>query len=85
MPDAKELPKYQSHKVVGALKIKSLRTRNGATRLYPAEAGYPPIKLTPEYVEKHRPRAGGYYVVYDGGDYVSFSPAAPFEAGYTRI
>jgi hypothetical protein len=37
-----------------------------------------------EYLDKHSPQAGGYYVVYEDG-YRSYSPAAAFEAGYTLI
>lgn len=33
---------------------------------------------------KHKPVAGGYFVVYEDG-YESFSPAKAFEEGYTRI
>ena len=40
--------------------------------------------VSPEYVAKHVPVVGGYYVRYDDG-YESFSPAAAFEAGYTLV
>ena len=36
-----------------------------------------------EYMTKHAPQVGGYYVLYEDG-YASFSPAQPFEAGYVR-
>jgi hypothetical protein len=48
------------------------------------EPGYAPIPVTSEYIRKHKPSAGGYYVVYKDG-YKSFSPADAFEEGYTRI
>ena len=35
-------------------------------------------------MEKHKPHAGGYYVVYDDG-YKSFSPAKAFEEGYRLL
>lgn len=50
--------------------------------LVPEDDRYGPIIITPEYFAKHRPVAGGYYVVYADG-YTSFSPAKAFEEGYT--
>ena len=57
-----------------------------ARRVYfqPAEEGYDKVPLSPEYVAKHKPEVGGYYVVYEDG-YKSFSPAGAFESGYTRL
>jgi len=52
--------------------------------LIPEDPKFAGIKASLEYMKKHMPVAGGYYVVYEGG-YVSFSPADAFEAGYTRI
>lgn len=78
---AAEMPKYRSHKTVWALKIKSI---DGAGRITPEDEGYAPFTPTAEYIAKHQPQAGGYYVVYADG-YKSFSPAAAFEEGYTRI
>ncbi len=75
-----ELPRYQCHKRVRALKIAAI---NGAT-ITPADEGYAPFEVPPEYLAKHQPQPGGYYVVYDDG-YQSFSPADVFEQGYTRI
>lgn len=40
--------------------------------------------MSPEYVAKHKPEVGGYYVVYEDG-YKSFSPAGAFESGYTPL
>ena len=37
-----------------------------------------------EWLDKHNPEVGGYYVVYEDG-YKSFSPAKAFEEGYTLI
>lgn len=48
------------------------------------EAGYAPLPMSYDYMRKHDPQAGGYYIVYEDG-YKSFSPAGAFEAGYTRI
>jgi hypothetical protein len=84
---AAEMPRYKCHKEVHALKIESLKPRtpdDGTLLLTPADAGYAPFILGAEFVKKHNPQTGGYYVVYADG-YKSFSPAEAFEKGYTRI
>jgi len=50
----------------------------------PADNGFGKFGVSDKYMRKHDPKVGGYYVVYDDG-YKSFSPAAAFEGGYTRI
>ena len=86
---AAEMPRYQCHKKVWALKIKKI-TRvpfGNATVTYtiiPEDARYAPFEVSVEYISKHSPQAGGYYVVYDDG-YISYSPARAFEDGYTLI
>jgi len=83
----KELPKYTCFKEVWALKIKRLEvsteTRGWELQLVPHEEGYAPFILSEEYVKKHKPQVGGYYVVYSDG-YKSYSPAFAFESGYNR-
>jgi hypothetical protein len=90
-----EMPQYQSHKIVRAVKIASIvfdadvarregRETDGSATITPAEPGLAPFKVRQAYVSKHNPQAGGYYVLYEAG-YASWSPAAAFEAGYTRI
>jgi hypothetical protein len=82
-----EMPKYKCHKIVHALKIKHiefLATPNGDATITPADEGYAPFSVSAEWVNKHNPEAGGYYVVYEDG-YASWSPAKAFENGYTRV
>lgn len=81
-----EMPKYQSHKEVWALKIKKLEKPlpSGDCMFTPEDEGYGEVFLTAEYMKKHQPKEGGYYVVYKDG-YKSFSPAEAFESDYTRI
>jgi len=50
----------------------------------PEEEGYAPFKVDSDYMLKHKPEVGGYYVVYKDG-YKSYSPAKVFEEGYTLI
>ena len=58
--------------------------RNPGYVIVPEEQRYARFCVDRTYVEKHKPEAGGYYVVYADG-YKSFSPAAAFEEGYTRL
>jgi len=83
---AAEMPKYKCHKEVWALKIREIvfePNKTGAL-LYVSDPGYGPVWVEDEYIVKHAPEIGGFYVVYKDG-YKSFSPAIAFEEGYTRI
>lgn len=83
-----EMPRYRCHKQVWALKISRVLSEGGVDGGYALleveEPGYAPIRVDPEYMKRHNPTAGGYYVVYEDG-YKSFSPAEAFESGYTRL
>ena len=94
MTASREMPKYQCHKQVWALKIKAITHKPnpdttgrtaassyGAT-ITPFEDGYGVFDVSPAYMDKHQPQVGGYYVVYEDG-YKSYSPAAAFESGYS--
>lgn len=85
--NAIEMPKYECHKKVWALKIERIelsKTVEGGALIYPVEKGYAPFEVDLQFMKKHQPQEGGYYVVYQDG-YKSFSPAEAFEAGYTLI
>lgn len=86
-----EMPKYRCHKTVHALKIKAVvqseateECEGGSLKIIPEDEGYAAFSVPHEFITKHNPQAGGYFVVYDDG-YKSFSPAKAFEDGYTRI
>ena len=80
-----EMPKYQCHKQVWALKIKSVKVASDGTAVItPADTGFGDFDVEASYIDKHHPQPGGYYVLYVGG-YESYSPAYAFESGYTRI
>lgn len=92
---SREMPKYRCHKEVWALKVKAIefdadkakeegRETDGSAMITPAEDGYAPFRVGHDYVSKHEPTIGGYYVVYADG-YKSFSPAEAFESGYAQI
>lgn len=82
------LPRYRCHKKVRAAEIKSVEPGRidgkgpGAT-IYLNLPIRSWVCVGEEFMHKHDPRPGGYFVVYDDG-YESFSPAKAFEEGYTR-
>ncbi|AWC94565.1 hypothetical protein ACV8DN_003322 [Morganella morganii] len=91
MTNPMQMPEYQCHKRVRALKIKRIDygyrdadkgNPSWVCEIVPEDDNYPAIEVSAEYVKKHNPQAGGYYVVYENG-YTSFSPADVFESGYT--
>ena len=99
MTTSKEhLPLYQSHKTVRAVKIAIIEyhrvetdgaaglvpSRLKSATIFPADPGIKPFEVSAEYVNRHAPHHGGYYVLYEDG-YESFSPAGPFESGYIKI
>ena len=77
-----DLPRWKCHKEVSASKIKEIASETGGAVLHLQEGG--PVTVNLLWLDRHRPKAGGYYVLYNDG-YASFSPAEAFEEGYTRI
>lgn len=93
--ESTEMPKYKCHKEVWALKIKEIildrtlaqkenRETDGGAYLIFVDDNYGKRKVNNQYLRKHNPMPGGYFVVYKGG-YESFSPAEAFEDGYSKI
>ena len=80
-----KMPKYVCHKEVHALKISQvdLMRDGGSGRLH-VKVPFDPIAVSIDYMNRHKPKVGGYYVVYEDG-YESFSPAKAFGEGYTEI
>ena len=82
------MKKYKCHKTVEAFKI----TAVDAPAFTPIKAGKflrgEGITLArfvhQDWVDKHDPQVGGYFIRYDDG-YESYSPAEAFESGYTEI
>jgi hypothetical protein len=90
-----DFPRWRSHKTVEAFQIGIIIEGAAGSVLVsaPTEPFDPDphaqtvsyrVHVDPLYVARHHPAVGGYYVRYADG-YESFSPAAAFEAGYTRI
>lgn len=85
------LPEYKCFKEFWALKIKSIvidgegenRETDGSATITPEEA-FIPFMVSAEYMQKHKPKVGGYWVKYKDG-YESYSPADAFEDGYESV
>lgn len=90
----KELPKYQSFKIVHALQIEKIEDRiqtHGDVILHFVDEGFDPVTIPAVVVARFFPHPKDYYVVYDNidqttkKDYVAISPRDVFEGGYARI
>ncbi len=82
-----QMPQYQCHKKVWALKIECIHWLDdigGRANLEFSDKRYAPREFSAEFMAKHKPHGGGYLVVYEDG-YESFSPQQAFESGYTLI
>lgn len=80
------LPRYRSHKVIQAAKIlevEPLHISHLVLEMSTPDTAMS-VPVDPEWLEKHKPEAGGYYVVYEDR-HMSYSPAKAFEAGHTLI
>lgn len=89
-----QLPQYQCHKKVFALKIKAVQIHDpegsnpplefAGGFLMPEDERFVPIAFDAEFYKKHKPVDGCYWVQYEDG-YTSISPASAFEAGYDIV
>lgn len=79
-----KLPKWQSHKVVRAAKIREILADD--TMVLDVTTDGKPLTVRPaeRMFARYRPVPGDYYVVYEDG-YASISPASAFEAGYHKL
>lgn len=85
MSIGQQMPMYQCHKKVRALKIAEVAYNGkGQYILVFENEFFEPVNPGWKWFQKHRPQPGGYYVVYDDG-YRSYSPGETFEAGYTKL
>lgn len=99
MKAIKTLPQWKCHKVVGAAKIKRIEhfpmgedvmAEKGFpyARLHFEDTSIPQVVVDIEYMSKNKPQEGGYFVQYeniDGSIWHSWSPAAAFEDGYSKL
>lgn len=85
---ATEMPRYQCHKKVWALKIAAIEfEKDGKAKIAPADHGYAPFETRVRYRERFGGDEAdlGYYVLYEGDGYESWSPTKAFEDGYTPL
>jgi len=92
VPRAKagEMPRYRSHKIVEALKIRHVESAGTTTTtdespiviIHFVDTNFESIRMNLRY--KPTPDVGWYYVKYPDG-YTSFSPAQAFEEGNTLL
>ena len=82
-----EMPRYQSHKHVWALKIAAIEiNQDTSATIAPADDRYAPFDTKEGFGERFKGSEDdlGYFVQYQDG-YQSWSPSKAFEEGYTRI
>lgn len=77
------LPRYECHKEVNAGRITGITFAPDGQRQLVLEQNIT-VALDAEWFTRHPETSiGGYFVVYDNG-HMSYSPAKPFEDGYSR-
>lgn len=80
----KQLPQYKCHKIVRAAKIVGVANTADFGAFIHFEDDVDSIQVNSDYIEKHKPQVGDYFVVYDDG-YESVSPSKAFEDGYIIV
>lgn len=83
-----EMPRYvcdkefsdPEKKEVGALKIAAVI----GDQIRFQDEGYSPIAVGGDYIEKHKPEHGGYYIAYEDG-HAGYGPEEAFDRGYALV
>ena len=81
------MPMYTYLKGTWAIKIKNIEhdtTISGGPNKATLVSEYGMCLVSAEYMTKHKPQVGGYFIIYEDG-YQSFLPADAFESGYKLI
>lgn len=73
---------YKCHKQVKAFKISDIKLIEDS--IYNLVGSNDIVMVREDFMQKFKPEVGGYYVLYNDG-YKSYSPAEPFEEGYTEL
>ena len=73
---------YKCHKQVKAFKISDIKLIEDS--IYNLVGSNDIVMVREDFMQKFKPEVGGYYVLYNDG-YQSYSPAEPFEEGYTEL
>lgn len=77
----RELPRYS--KQVWALKIAAIIPNPRGWELHFEDEGYAPVEVSQDWLAKHDPQPGHYFVVNQDGP-ATCMPALAFERDYTR-
>lgn len=79
------LQQWKCHKVVQAGKISLMAAdqEKGVLMIH-AQPSNMPFSVPLDFLQRHSPEIGGYFVVYEDG-YLSYSPADAFELGYRHV
>ena len=77
-------PSYRCQRFVQALKIAEVNV-DAASQVWlvPEDTNYAEFKVDHDFVMKHKPEPGGYFVRFDQS-HESWSPADLFENGFTE-
>jgi len=85
------MPRYTAHAEVSALKIGQVIVHDpppgmpvAGGFLFFDDSSFGHIEVDVDFLKKHNPQPGGYYVVLANGAR-TFMPAAAFEEAYTKI
>ena len=78
------LPEFKCHKRVKAARIVEIVGHATLSVDLYLDDGLDPIGVAPDWISKHQPQIGSYYVLYNDG-YSSVSPAQAFEEGYLEV
>lgn len=77
-------PRWISNKVVQAFQIAQINHAPDGAALSPADPQLASVQVNADWVNKHNPQVGGFYVIY-GNSYTSYSPKEAFIDGYSLI
>ena len=80
------MPEYQYHKKIKAFKITYIgEEKSERYTVYILRGEHNMcVMVSSDYIIKHNPEIGGYYVLFNDS-YESYSPAKAFEEGYSLI
>lgn len=84
---SRQLPRYQCHKKVWALKIAAIEFgQDGSAKIAPKDEGFSTFQTDAGFKRRWGGSEEdlGYLVIYEGG-FQSWSPTSAFEEGYSRL
>ncbi len=77
------MKQYTSNRVKNAAVIESIQTLHDGSATIWLDTGEN-FAITREYINKHEPEVGGYFIEYDDDGYLSFCPADVFARSHTE-